>query len=112
MFRKRLEEAMSMRNMTAAELSRRSGVSEGMISSYRSGQFTPKSARIYVLAEALNVSPQWLMGIDGPNYEEMAEEVAMVFNSLSTDRQEQALAYLHFLLTQQDIATIDEASHE
>ena len=32
MFRKRLEEALAMRNMTAAELSRKSGVSEGMIS--------------------------------------------------------------------------------
>lgn len=97
MFKKRLEEALAMRNMTAAELARRSGVTEGMISSYRKGLYTPKSDKIYALANALNVSAAWLVGYDEPTTEALEEEVKIIFNSLPTHLQEAALSYLHFL---------------
>lgn len=97
MFKDRLEEAMAMRGMTAAELSRKSGVSEGLISTYRKGQFTPKHDKVYALANALNVAAAWLMGHDEPTAEALEEEVKVIFNSLPTHLQEQALMYLHFL---------------
>ena len=97
MFKERLEEAMAMRKMTAAELSRKTGISEGMISSYRKGLYTPKSDKVIAISQALNVSPAWLMAINYPTQEELEEEVKAVFNSLPTHLQTQAIAYLHFL---------------
>ena len=111
MFRKRLEEALAMRNMTAAELSRKSGVSEGMISTYRRGTCVPKRDKIYALANALNVSPAWLYGYEEPTADALEEEVKIIFNSLPTHLQEQALMYLHFL-ARSDTPTNPEGSDE
>ena len=69
MFKERLEMAMAMSGLNAAELSRKSGISEGMISSYRKGTYAPKSKKIFALATALNVSPSWLLGYDSPEKE-------------------------------------------
>lgn len=111
MFKDRLEEALAMRNMTAAELSRKSGVTEGMISTYRKGLYMPKSDKIYALANALNVSPAWLVGYEEPTSEALEEEVKIIFNSLPTHLQEQALMYLHFL-ARSDTPTNPEGSDE
>ena len=62
----RLREAMEDREMTQAELVRRSGISKGTISSYLSGRFEPKQTAIYLMAKALNVNEAWLMGFDVP----------------------------------------------
>ena len=97
MFKDRLEEALAMRKMTAAELSRKTGISEGMISSYRKGLYVPKSDKVIAISQALNVSPSWLMAINYPTQEELAEEVKAVFNSLPAHLQTQAVTYLHFL---------------
>lgn len=59
----RLAEALAVRNMTAAELSRRSGIDKGSISNYLKGKFNPKQNAIGSMAKALNVSPSWLMVI-------------------------------------------------
>ena len=58
----RLSEALNYRGWTAADLSRRSGVSKGLISRYLSGTVTPKQSKVADMAQALNVSPAWLMG--------------------------------------------------
>lgn len=65
-FKDRLSEAISKREMTAAELSRRTGISEATISQYKSGYAKPKEKKLSLLANALNVSPTWLMGLDVP----------------------------------------------
>lgn len=62
----RLREALDMRQMTAAELSRKSGIDKGSISNYLKGKFLPKQSAISAMANALNVSPSWLMGYDVP----------------------------------------------
>lgn len=61
-FRSRLEEALSMRNMTAAELSRRTGIGEGAISQYRKGAYEATQKNLEKMAAALGVSIPWLMG--------------------------------------------------
>lgn len=65
-FKDRLSEALSMRNMTAAELSRLSGIDEGTLSNYKKGKYEPKQRKLESLAIALNVSIAWLMGADVP----------------------------------------------
>lgn len=71
-FKDRLLEAISKRGITAAELSRRTGISEATISQYKSGYAKPKEKKLSLLANALNVSPTWLMGLDVPM--ELADE--------------------------------------
>ena len=62
-FAERLNEALSIRNVTAAELSRITGISEGSISQYRRGTFEAAQRNLDLIATALNISIPWLMGI-------------------------------------------------
>ncbi len=65
-FQERLNRAMNEKGIRAVELSDRSGVSESMLSCYRSGRYEATQANLQKLAEALNVSIAWLMGYDVP----------------------------------------------
>lgn len=62
----RLKEALAIRNMKPIELSNKSGIDKGSISLYLNGKYTPKSKKIYKMAEVLNVNPSWLLGYDVP----------------------------------------------
>lgn len=65
-FSKRFCDALTIRNMTAAELSRKLNINEGTISQYKKGLYEPKQKRLQNIADALNVSVAWLMGADVP----------------------------------------------
>lgn len=60
----RLKEAMSYRGIQPKELSDKTGIPLSSISQYMSGFTKPKSDRIYLLAQALDVQKAWLMGFD------------------------------------------------
>lgn len=62
----RLRDALDLRNMRAAELSRLTGLSKGTIHHYLAGNYEPKSTAINKMAVALNVSESWLWGYDVP----------------------------------------------
>ena len=71
-FAERLNEALSIRDVTAAELSRITGISEGSISQYRRGTFEAAQRNLDLIATALNISIPWLMGLVddfGPRYD-------------------------------------------
>lgn len=61
---KRFTEILAKRNITARELSDKSGVSEASISQYCSGTHKPSNISSGKIAEVLNVNPLWLMGYD------------------------------------------------
>lgn len=65
-FSERLKQGMKEKGLKAADLSRLSGVSESMISSYRSGRFEAAQTNLQKLAETMDVSIPWLMGYDVP----------------------------------------------
>lgn len=65
-FQERLNRAMSEKSIRAVDLSAASGVSESMLSCYRSGRYEATQVNLQKLAEALNVSIAWLMGYDVP----------------------------------------------
>ena len=71
-FKERLDEAMRIRDISAAELSRISKVNEGAISQYRAGKYKASQRSLDKLARALNVSIPWLMGADVPMTDEPA----------------------------------------
>ena len=64
MFGKRLVKALEIRNMKPIELSERTGISRGAISSYISGRWKAKQDNIYRIASVLDVSPSWLLGFN------------------------------------------------
>lgn len=65
-FADRLNKALQLRNMTASELSKRSGVNEGAISQYRAGAYKASQNNLDKLSKILNVQIPWLMGCDVP----------------------------------------------
>jgi transcriptional regulator with XRE-family HTH domain len=62
----RLKEAMRIRQLKQADLSRATGLAKGGISNYVTGRYEPKSDVISKLAKALNCSEMWLWGYDVP----------------------------------------------
>ena len=73
-FKIRFNQALSIKNIRPAELAEKTGLSKSTISHYMSGYTKPKSDKLFILARALDVSEQWLMGFDVPmernNYED------------------------------------------
>lgn len=62
----RLKEAMLIKGLRQSDLSEKTGIVKSAISQYLSGKVTPKQDKIFLLSEALSVSPAWLMGADVP----------------------------------------------
>ena len=62
----RLREAMERRGFRAVDLVERTGIPKGTISYYLTGHTKPKADRLYLLAQALDVSEAWLLGYDVP----------------------------------------------
>lgn len=92
-FGKRLLTALSVRDMTQAELSRQTDISNATICNYAAGKYAPKSDKLYVIAKALNVNEAWLMGLDTEM--ERDEGVSPTFRSDEAEVEE----YLEMLRT-------------
>lgn len=63
-FNHRLKIALNARDMSAAELSRKTNISKSAISQYLKGKNEPKTPKTYIIARALSVNPVWLIGMD------------------------------------------------
>ena len=118
--KERLKEALQIRNITAADLARRSGMNKGSISKYLKGEVIPKQSAIGSLANALHVSPAWLMGYDVPMEPSSAKETMpagtyrggpdievlpnlwLDFESLTDKNKEQVVSYIQFLKKMQE----------
>lgn len=62
----RLKKALEVRGVKAVELSKMTDINKSAISQYIKGTYEPKQDRIQAMAQALNVSEGWLMGLDVP----------------------------------------------
>lgn len=62
-FMERLETALVMREISPAELSKKTGIGEGSISQYRKGAYKASQRNLEKIAKALQVSIPWLMGV-------------------------------------------------
>lgn len=62
----RIAKALSIRGMRQYELCAKTKIPKSAMSQYISGAFEPKQDRIYLISQALNVDPVWLMGYDVP----------------------------------------------
>jgi transcriptional regulator with XRE-family HTH domain len=64
--RDRLSEALARKGWKAVDLIERTGVPKGAVSYYLAGKSKPKTDRLYIIAQALDVSEAWLLGYDVP----------------------------------------------
>ena len=64
--RDRLREAMELRGFRAVDLVEATEIPKGTISYYLAGKTEPKADRLYLIAQALDVSEAWLLGYDVP----------------------------------------------
>lgn len=65
-FKDRLSYAINFRKLKPAELAEKSKLSRGTMSHYLNGTYEPKLDKVKILANILNVSFEWLLGIDVP----------------------------------------------
>lgn len=97
----RLNEALKLRGMTATELSNKTGLNKSSISRFLSGKSIPRSLTIGLMAEALNVSPTWMLGydvtIDGK------EKQPLEIYKLTEENQARLLAYYQALIDSQEV---------
>lgn len=94
-FSERLAEALSIREMTAAQLSRKTGIPEGTISCYKKGLYEAKQNRLWQIACALDVNPAWLMGYDVPMQQEDASQMfSFPYEGIFDDTETQTLPHV------------------
>lgn len=65
-FSTRLKLAMQINNIKSTELAEKANIPKSAISQYLSGLYEAKQKSIFKLANVLNVSEAWLMGLDVP----------------------------------------------
>lgn len=103
----RLKQAMSMRNMRAVDLVEKTGIPKGAISYYLAGRSQPKADRIYIIAQALDVSEAWLLGYDVPMHRSDAQkkndQLAKLIVKMRTDSD--------FYETVADLAGLSETQY-
>lgn len=96
----RLKKALEVRQLMPAELAKKSGIDKGSISRYLKGDYLPKQNKIGAMAEALNVSPSWLMGYDVTMEGNLIQSEIQV-DKLSPENQTRLLAYYQALVDSQ-----------
>ena len=95
----RLTEAMSKYDISIHELSRRTGINIGTLSHYKNGSYEPKQPNIYLISQALNVSPGWLMGLDLPERSDLLdEEILRLWHQLDSSQQKEVALYIQHLI--------------
>ncbi len=65
-FKDRFAKAMAIRNVRAVDITAQTGIPQATISQYKTGYAQPKSDKLQKIADALDVNPAWLMGLDVP----------------------------------------------
>lgn len=97
----RLKKALDLKGWTANELAKRSGVGKGQISRYLHGQVIPKQSKVGALADALGVSPSWLLGFSVTM--EGKERAEIDVSKLTDVNREKLAAYYQALLDTQGV---------
>ena len=62
----RMRTTMALRGVSQADIVNHTGIGKSSISTYLTGEYEPKQRNLHKIADALNVDPGWLMGLDIP----------------------------------------------
>lgn len=104
----RIKKALYIKGMKQSDLCRLTKIPKSALSQYISGAFEPKQDRIYLMAQALNVSEAWLMGLDVP-MERQAKKVSPSETSL-TEGEKMWMELYHRLSEEARTSLIDTMS--
>ena len=109
----RIKKALSIRGMKQSEICEKTKIPKSALSEYISGAYEPKQDRLFLIAQALDVDPVWLMGFDVPMEKEKetspsepqlteGEKLMLnLFRQIPVDRQAEALELLRVALKMQ-----------
>ena len=97
----RLNTALKVRGLTAADLSRLTGINKSSLSRYLSGETIPRSLAIGKIAQALRVNPAWVLGYNVPM--ELTEAPEPIDTTKLSDKNYKLLfAYYKALIDSQE----------
>lgn len=65
-FHQRFDEALNIRKMTLAEISKKTGIPPATLSDYHIGKSVPRITSVLLISKALDLNPVWLMGFNAP----------------------------------------------
>ena len=114
-FKDRLKEALKIKGITAAELSRRSGVSKPNISKYIHGEYEANQDHLFLLAQALDVNEAWLMGFDvrmeRADWQKTNDRIADIVVRLKADPQFSKLVLLIDSLPSEKLPALESVAN-
>lgn len=91
----RLKRTMELQGMRQVDLAKKTGLSKATISQYLSAKCMPKSDRIFLLAQALNVTPEYLLGFQPA--QSGTQALVDYYNLLSPSKKQEVLRYVKFI---------------
>ena len=103
----RIHDLRTAHGLTMEALGRRIGVSKATIKRYENGiiQNIP-SDKIEAMADALETTPEYLMGWETPENKDVTDQelaaFARDFSQLSEEKQKQVVDYMKFLLSRHE----------
>lgn len=101
-FNSRLRIAMKAKRLNQLQLSKTTGIPQPMISEYLSGKYYPKNDKLEVLSKALDVSVDYLTGIDTKVDEYLEEHNLMPIDELTDTESEIIKVVLKLSAAQQE----------
>ena len=69
-----IAEGLALRGMRATDLADKTGIPKTTISYYMNGKTVPRATKLYLIAQALDVSEAWLLGYDVPMHRSEAQK--------------------------------------
>ena len=96
----RLREAMANKGMRQADLVSATGISKGNISHYVNGNHIPDNIMAMKLAKALDVQPDWIMGIDEAAEYALVEKTPLIdaIMNMNESQKDRLYDYARYLL--------------
>lgn len=103
-FVKRLNQLMTENKISQNRLAEITGITQSSISDWANGKYKPRQDKVYLLSEALKVSPAYLLGYsDNKNLDQKiitndTSKIDKLFNKLNNQGQEKAISYTQDLV--------------
>ena len=101
-FALRLKEAREDKGMSQEELGSKVGLSKAAISQYESSKHMPSIEHSRSIADALQVSYNWLIGFSEQRYKIEAQHLSEVYIQLSDERKKELYNYAEYLKRKDD----------
>lgn len=103
-FVKRLNQLMTEKNISQNKLAEMTGITQSSISDWANGKYKPRQDKVYLLSEALKVSPAYLLGYtDNENLAQNTtksdnSKIDRLYNQLNDEGKEKVITYTQDLV--------------